>query len=151
MWNSHKYTEHKSPHLGHNTLQWVYVLNQYFIISFFRANKFIGGWSEWEFYTKRKPKASPRKIATEHWNPYLLQTLIWYEFWNKRLQTKTYHKNHLWLTKVWCLQTSWAYMDGRIRTRVISQNKTCTVKHFIYFETIHHRSCPPLVVKSKTV
>lgn len=35
-------------------------------LGFDKANKFIGGWSEWEFYTKRKPKASPRKIATEH-------------------------------------------------------------------------------------
>ena len=69
-------------------LLWVYVLNQYFIISFFRANKFSGGWSEWEFYIKRKPKAAPRKIATEHWNQYLLQTLIWYEFWNKKTANK---------------------------------------------------------------
>lgn len=31
-----------------------------------RANNFIGGWSEWEFYIKRKPRNAPRKIATEH-------------------------------------------------------------------------------------
>lgn len=35
-------------------------------LGFEKANRFAGGWSEWEFYIKRKAKSTPRKISTEH-------------------------------------------------------------------------------------
>lgn len=37
------------------------------LLSFFRASRLVGGWSELDFHIKRKPHSTPREITFERW------------------------------------------------------------------------------------
>lgn len=53
-----------------------------FLLFCFRASNFVGGWSEWEFYLKHKPKSIQRIISKEHWRN------------SRDCLTRTNYKNH---------------------------------------------------------